>query len=85
MTISVSKYIGGSYCVVHLSPHFWDEGLYIDARKDVRQPDYSFIEVVKNGRVIWSQVDHNDQAPEQIISLMRCLVQGKHPSHHKTL
>jgi hypothetical protein len=59
-------HIGGSYCMVqNHSEH------YIDARKDVRQPWATFIEVVRNGRVYLRDCVLNERAPERIAELMK--------------
>jgi hypothetical protein len=44
---------------------------YIDARKDVRYPDFSFIEVVRNGQCIYRESEHNKRAAELIIKLIK--------------
>jgi hypothetical protein len=44
---------------------------YIDARKDVRHPDKSFIEVVREGFVRYRTTVPNTHAPEVIMMLAR--------------
>lgn len=63
----VNKNVGGSHLVV-----FANHGRhYLDARKDVRHPNHSFIEIVKDGFVKHKQVVHNDKAPQEIVKLMK--------------
>ena len=66
--MKVHANIGGSYVVVYLNPQMSE---YIDARKDVRHPDFSFIEVVRDGQCIYRESEHNKRAAELIIKLIR--------------
>ena len=68
MTTQVHTHIAGSYCAVQLVPS-WE--LYIEARKDVRLPSFSFIEVVRAGQVIHSERYPNEYAPAKLIELMK--------------
>lgn len=61
--------IGGSWVVIDLN----NFGHYVDARKDVRHPDCSFIERVAGGRVIERYREHNSQAAETIMKMIRRL------------
>ena len=58
--------IAGSYVVVDLG---WGE--YIDARKDVRTPEHSHVELVSYGQVRSRVIVRNTHAPEYIGDLMR--------------
>ena len=58
--------IGGSHCVVQKHRDH-----YLDARKDIRKPDTTFIEVVRSGQVYLRDEVPNDRAPERIAELMR--------------
>lgn len=60
--------IGGSFCVVELNA---SGSHYIDSRKDVRQPDMSFVEVVRDGQVRYRATVPNSKAPEVIMMLAR--------------
>ena len=67
--MKVLNHISGSYCVVELGPDS-----YIDAQKDARYPDHTFIEVVQGGHCRKRVCVHNTHlggAPEEIIKLMR--------------
>lgn len=64
----VDRHIGGSHCVITLRP-----GLYIDARKDARHPDKSFIEVVRAGRVRYRCTVPDYAAPRYLIELAKSL------------
>lgn len=64
----VQRDIGGSHCVITLRV-----GHYIDARKDVRHPDKSFIEVVRDGRVRYRCTVADHDAPRFLIALARSL------------
>lgn len=66
--MNVQRDIGGSHCVITLRP-----GFYIDARKDVRHPDKSFIEVVRAGRVRYRCTVADYDAPRFLIALARSL------------
>ncbi len=61
--------IGGSHLVVQLRPNHFE--YYIDSRKDVRYPGWSFIEVVRQGQVRLHDSVRDSEAPERIIKLMR--------------
>lgn len=64
--MKVDRHIAGSHVVVHQTPN-----TYIDARKDVRYPNSSFIEVVRSGRVVHRRTVNNLDAPETIVDIMR--------------
>ena len=64
--MKVEADIGGSNVVVWINP-----SLYIDARKDIRYPGVSFIEVVRNGHVVQDKTAIEKDAPETIIELMK--------------
>lgn len=64
--MKTSKAIAGSYVVVWKNAQH-----YIDARKDVRYPNMSFIEVVRDGFVRQRLQVPNDRAPETIVELMK--------------
>jgi hypothetical protein len=59
---------GGSFVVVYLSSNM---DYYIEARKDFRYPNFSFIEVVKGGQVIHRYIEHNSCAAEHVVQLIR--------------
>lgn len=65
--MQVLTYIAGSYLVVKISDDFEH---YIEARKDLRYPNFSFIEVVKGGQVLCRSVIHNSRAAEKIVQLI---------------
>ncbi len=62
----VLTHIAGSKVVVELGH---DE--YIDARKDVRTPNFSHIEYVRGGRVKYRLSLHDIHAPKMICQWMR--------------
>lgn len=66
--MNVQRDIGGSHCVITLRP-----GLYIDARKDVRHLDKSFIEVVRDGRVRYRCTVADYDAPRYLIELAKSM------------
>lgn len=62
----VETTISGAHCVVfHTQEH------YIDARKDVRRPWATFVDVVRGGQVYRRECVPNEHAPETIIRLVR--------------
>ena len=70
--MNVFTHFAGSKCVVELNRPCQDWQLvYIDARIDVRYPDFSFIEVVQNGHVCHRENVHDSKAPERIVEMMR--------------
>lgn len=70
--MKVLTHIGGSKCVVELNRPCPDWQLtYIDARADVRYPSFSFIEVVRDGRVVHMESSPDFRAPEKIIELTK--------------
>lgn len=58
----VSTSVAGSFCVVELNDDY-----YIDARKDVRYPNQTRLEVVKSGQVTKTIFLLNTEAPEMIV------------------
>lgn len=81
----VCRHIAGSFCVIQFPRTDWDVDLYIDARKDRRQPNYTFIEVVLNGRVKMRETIHNSEAPARIIELMYDPLKGrKHAQYYSS-
>ena len=61
----VESTISGFYCVV------WKHNdHYLYARMS-GHPNYSYIELVKNGQVYYLETVRNDSAPETIIKLMK--------------
>ena len=66
--MNVQRDIGGSHCVITLRV-----GHYIDARKDVRHPGKSFIEVVHDGRVRHRCTVADYDAPRFLIELAKSL------------
>ena len=68
MGTQVHTHIAGSYCTVQLLPN-WE--LYIEARKDIRLPSFSFIEVVRAGQVIHREHQPNEYAPAKLIELTK--------------
>jgi len=76
--ISVHRHIGGSFVVVFFQKNPMGGDLYIDARKDFRNPECSHIEVVINGRVIYRETQQNTTAPERIMEMVRNVLNGRH-------
>ena len=68
MTAQVHSHISGSHCTIQLLPN-WE--LYIDARKDIRLPSFSYIEVVRAGQVIHSERYPNEYAPAKLVELTK--------------
>ena len=66
MTFRVETGHGGSYCVVWKTP-----GHYLEARKDVRMPNHSQVELVRQGRVYMHLTIRNEEAPERIVRFMK--------------
>jgi hypothetical protein len=66
--VKVHANVGGSFVVVYLNPQM---STYIDARKDIRHPDFSFIEVVRNGKRVHEEIAHNNRAAELIIDFIK--------------
>ena len=64
--LAVRADFSGSYVVVHDGTQH-----YIEARKDCRYPDQSFIEHVCGGQVQNKLTVPNEDAPEVIIALTR--------------
>lgn len=64
--MKVETHIGGSDVVVWLGRDH-----YIDARRDVRKPDFRLIEVVRNGHVYLSEYVGLCDAPKKIVAYMR--------------
>lgn len=67
MKLEVLTHVGGSYLVVQLV----GKDHYLDARKDVRTPDLSHIEVVRSGQVYFRENIYNKDAPARIIELVK--------------
>lgn len=44
---------------------------YIDARRDVRTPGVSYIEIVRNGRVYHREEISDTDAPKRVVELMK--------------
>ena len=57
MPTKVHTHIAGSYCTVQLLPN-WE--LYIEARKNIRLPSFSFIEVVGDGTFTCEDCDGDE-------------------------
>lgn len=67
--MQVDTHIAGAYCVVWINPEE-----YIEARKDLRKPDLTFLEYVRNGQIRTRATVHNDFAPKSITQWMKELI-----------
>lgn len=81
MKLTVRRDISGSHVVVFFGPNPWNpnDPAYIDARKDTRYPNHSFIECVRAGQVRHKECVHNDNAPERIMEMVRNIQKGLTP------
>jgi len=66
--MEVSRHIAGARCVI-IFDHKWYH--YIEDRIDVRYPEYSCLEEVRNGRVIFSMRIETKDTPDYLIRCLR--------------
>ena len=65
--LKVLNHIAGSYLVVQVV----GRDHYLDARKDVRCPTLTMVEIVRSGQVYFRENIYNKDAPARIIELVK--------------
>jgi len=74
--MKVLTHIANSPCVVYL--YDWYDSPYIEAQRDVRYPEFNWIELVISGHVKHRELVPIKECPEYIIALIKQKIYYEH-------